>query len=374
MKNVLRLILSLGLLVLFFNCSQKPESAMDTPEYHFKAGMRAVDSENLSGARTSFQRSVDLDRKFAPGYVGLGLVSALEKNAQDAKQNLNKAEMYAAKDADVLALSGRVWIELRELDRTWFNKAEKYLTKALRQDENHEAALYYLGLANLYNYDFRNAEGFFKRVVDGKGEYAAKADGKWELSQKVVRAVPGTMAGKKIALQEKISRADLAVLLAEELRVGELISKLPAPPVGFQTPGQVAANQAELKPADTEGHWAAGWVEEMMQYGILDLSPDGNFYPDEFITRANYAMAVQRLLVIATRDNTLETRYFGESPSRFADVPSSHFAYNAMALCTERGIMKADVITSGFNPTGSISGADALLIIRTLQNSLRQTF
>ncbi len=362
------------MLVLFFNCAQKPQSVMDTPEYHFKAGMRAVDSENFAGARTSFQRSIDLDRKFAPGYVGLGLVSALENNTKEAKLNVNKAVMYAAKNPEVLALAGRVWIELRNLDRTWFNKAEDYLTKALRQDENHEASLYYLGLANLYQYNFRNAEGFFKRVVDGKGEYAAKADAKWELSQKVVRAVPGTMAGKKIALQEKINRADLAVLLAEELKVGELISKLPPPPVGFQTPGQMAANQAELKPADTQGHWAEGWINEAMEYGILDLSPDGNFYPDEFITRANYAMAVQRLLVIATRDNSLETRYFGERPSRFADVPSSHFAYNAMALCTERGIMKADVITSRFDPGGNVSGADALLIIRTLQNSLRQTF
>ena len=374
MKNTLRIILSVSLILLFFNCSQKPQSAMDTPEYHFKAGMRAVDMENFTGAQTSFQRAIDLDRKFAPGYAGLGLVFAAQKNAQDAKFNVNKAAMYANNDPDVLALNGRVWIEMRDLDRTWFNQAETQLTKALRADENHEATLYYLGLANLYNYNFRNAEGFFRQVVDGKGEYAAKADAKWELSQKVVRAVPGTMAGKKIALQDKISRADLAVLFAEELRLGELIANLPPAPIGFQTPGQMAANKAELKPTDTNGHWAETWIIEMMTYGVLDLSPDGNFYPDEFISRANYAMAVQRLLVIATRDNSLETRYFGESPARFSDVPSSHFAYNAMSLCTERGIMKADVITARFNAAGNVSGADALLIIRTLQNSLRQTF
>jgi hypothetical protein len=77
---------------------------------------------------------------------------------------------------------------------------------------------------------------------------------------------------------------------------------------------------------------------------------------------------------VATRDESLETKYFGEASSRFSDVPSSHFAYNAMALCTERGIMQADVITGRFNPTGDVTGADALLIIRTLQTSLRMTF
>ena len=85
-------------------------------------------------------------------------------------------------------------------------------------------------------------------------------------------------------------------------------------------------------------------------------------------------MAAQRLLLGATRDNSLEVRYFGEHPSRFSDVPSSHPAYNAMALCSERGIMQSDVMTGNFNPAGFIDGADALLIIRTLQNSLRMTF
>ena len=49
-------------------------------------------------------------------------------------------------------------------------------------------------------------------------------------------------------------------------------------------------------------------------------------------------------------------------------------AYPGMALCSERGIMKADLVTGGFNPAGGVGGADALLIIRTVQTSLRVTF
>ena len=45
-----------------------------------------------------------------------------------------------------------------------------------------------------------------------------------------------------------------------------------------------------------------------------------------------------------------------------------------MALCAERGIMQSDVITGGFDPAGNVAGADALLIIRTLQTSLRMRF
>jgi len=85
-------------------------------------------------------------------------------------------------------------------------------------------------------------------------------------------------------------------------------------------------------------------------------------------------MAIQRILTIVTGDTGLEMRYFGETPSRFQDVPSSHPAYNAMALCAERGIMQANMMTGKFEPGKPVSGADALLSIRSFQNALRITF
>lgn len=367
---------SSGLLFVLFMaaCSQKPQSDVDTPQYHYRAGMRLVEKGEYTSALSSFQRSVDLDRKFALGYGGLGLTHALMGNLDDARANIGTAESQGRKDPDALALAARGWIALRDLDKRWFNHATDDLKRALKRDENHEAALYYYGEAYLYEFQFDEAEEYFSRVVAQKGDYAGKADEKWQLAQKVVRAAPGTDAGEKIALHEKITRADLAVLFIEELRVEDLFDNMAQTTPGFQTPAQMKAMQESVKPIDANGHWAAVWINDAVEYGLMEVFPDGLFYPDETITRASYALAVQRLLVAATRDNTLETRYFGESPSRFNDVPSTHPAYNAMALCTERGIMKADVISGRFNPNGNVSGADALLIIRTLQNKLRMTF
>ena len=39
--------------------------------------MRYLDDENYESAIKSFQRSVDLDKKFAEGYAGLGLAYGL---------------------------------------------------------------------------------------------------------------------------------------------------------------------------------------------------------------------------------------------------------------------------------------------------------
>lgn len=374
MKIIIKYLFPVFVLFLITSCATKPESVVDTPEYHFKAGMRAVENEDYRQAITSFQRAVDLDKKFALGYGGLGLAHAYLGNNNQAKDNASKCAGKGKKDPEALALSARVWITMRDTEKKWFKRATSFLNKGLKRKKNHEGSLYWYGVAYLYNYNFSEAEDFFRRVVGMKGEYAGKADDKWTLSQKIVRAMPGTSVGKKVALKEKINRADLAVLFAEELKIGVLVDRMPQQNTGFQTPSQMTSEATITIPPDARGHWAETWVKDMLRYGILDISPDGKFYPDEVITRANYALAVQRLLVIATRDESLETKYFGESVSRFSDVPSSHFAYNAMALCTERGIMQADIMTGKFNPTGNVGGADALLIIRTLQTSLRITF
>ena len=365
---------ALTTLLFLGGCATKPQSDVDTPEYHFRAGMRAVDSGNYDAALNSFQRALDLDKKFVAAYAGMGLTNAHLGNIKAARKNIDKAESKGGKDPDILAICARTWIVMRKDVKKWFKKATNILDKALKRDKKHEGSLFYYGLAHLYNFDFSDAESYFRRVVEMKGEYAGKADNQWKRSQKIVRAMPGTEAGKKIALQEKINRADLAVIFAEELKISELIARLPDQGGGFQTPGQMGASKSSRTPSDASGHWASTWINEVIEHGILEIGPDCRFYPEETITRAEYAMSVQRLLVVATRDNSLEVRYFGENPSRFSDVSSSHPAYNAMALCSERGIMQSDVMTGKFNAAGHVDGADALLIIRTLQNSLRMSF
>ena len=375
MLNKHRIFYPIFALLLLASCATKPESDMDTPEYHYKAGMRSIENGDFQQALKSFQRSVDLDKKFALGYGGLGLSHANLGNNKLAKDYASKCASRGKKDPEALSLSAQVWITMRDSEKKWFKRAEDYLEKALKRNKEYEGAQYWFGVAHLYNYQFDQAESYFRKVVNKRGDYAGKADSKWKLSQKIVRAMPGTPIGKKVALKERINRADLAVLFAEELKIGVLFDRMPAAQnTGFQTPGQAAQTAILAVPNDSKGHWAETWIKDMLRYGIMDIEPDGNFYPDDNINRATYAMAVQRLLVVATRDESLETRYFGEAQSRFSDVPSSHFAYNAMALCAERGIMQADVMTGRFDPTGDVTGADALLIIRTLQTSLRMTF
>ena len=67
---------ALTTLLFLGGCATKPQSDVDTPEYHFRAGMRAVDSGNYDAALNSFQRALDLDKKFVAAYAGMGLTNA----------------------------------------------------------------------------------------------------------------------------------------------------------------------------------------------------------------------------------------------------------------------------------------------------------
>ena len=236
---------------------------------------------------------------------------------------------------------------------------------------------YYLGIAYLRNYDFALAENRFRNIMERRRKYSGKSKEMWSLCQKIIRVQPSTRASKKIALQLKITRADLAVLFIEELKLSELFERF----LSRETPISQAREQkaTELSvplPPDVKGTWAEKWIAQALQLGIMGPDPDGNFYPSRHVTRAGMAKVVARVLVEAKGDSDLERRYLGESPSRFSDVSNTHDTYPAMALCAERGIMrimKGDLDTGKFNPTDTVTGADALLIIRSVEQSLVMT-
>lgn len=374
-KPVVTLFIALSFVVI--GCAPKAvsQSDLDTPEYHYRLGVRSLDNGDYQTALTAFQRSIDLDKKFARGWSGLGLTKAYMNNFEEGEEAVDKGVKLAPKDEMVWIFRGRFWTANRG-ERNWFDKAESDLQRALSLDPGNEAADYYLGETYFYGLNFAMAESQFAKVVNLKGEFAGKADSQWSLTQKIVRARPGTEAGRKIAIKPEITRADLAVLFTEELKLTEIFDRM-APAAGqqtFQPPGSAISTGESPTPRDVQGQWAEPWIMEALKLGVFEIDPAGNFSPDQTVMRVDYAMAVQRILVAVTRDASLETRYFGESPSRFSDVPNSHFAYNAMALCAERGIMRADLMTGRFEPAGEVNGADALLIIREIQSSLQITF
>ena len=203
-----------------------------------------------------------------------------------------------------------------------------------------------------------------------------KAQGQIKRIQEIERVTPGSTLGKQIALKEQITRAELAVLLLEELKLAVLVQQRRPNKNKLEfRPPTTKSLHTDVHAQDIKWTWAKGWIEEILLLGItgLELFPDQTFQPQKPISRANYALVNQSILELITADSTLATKYVGED-SRFPDLRGDYYAYNAIALNIERGIMGVDVVSGLFYPEESVSGIEALLIIRQLQNAVRMEF
>jgi len=373
---------ALLLLLLAAGCGPKAikeASVQDTPEKHFGRGMYELERGNMTSARTEFERAIALNPDYGEAFSGLAMISATQGDYKKAHELADKALDKNGKSLESLVVKGRI-IAMERKGDDWVEKAAKQFDKALAINPSSAKALFYKGEAYKEGYQFGEAAGLYSKVIALKGDYAAQADQAWERMQKIQRAAPGSKEGARIALIDEIDRADVAVLFMDELKLMEILKQKRAPEynTGFKAPEDPTAIQTSVtsrsaEVTDIDNHWAKSWISEIIAARGMELFPDRTFRPDEKITRVDYAMLLQNILIMATGDESLATRYIGQ-PSRFPDVNPTHYAYNAVCLMVDRGIMKADKMTGAFDLKSHVSGADALLIIRDFQNAMRLAF
>jgi hypothetical protein len=114
-------------------------------------------------------------------------------------------------------------------------------------------------------------------------------------------------------------------------------------------------------------------IEGILETGVhgLENDPKGNFNPGEIISRGEYAIMLEDILIKLTGETDLAARYVN-SKSLFPDVPSDMPYFNSIIAVTSRGIMEAKNTKTGeFAPLKPVTGVDALLIIRKLKNELK---
>jgi len=292
---------------------------------------------------------------------------------------MKKAKSLAQKPEDkVNARVGMIRLYSLERKEKWINKAEDEFEDAIKINPKSSAAYFYMGRAYKFAFNFDKAGEIFKKVLDINDKYLVEADNEWKVVQKIQRAAPGSLIGKKIALIEEITRADVAALFVQELLLEKLYEK--RTPKRFDTSFQAPVKKFEADrivkaeaATDIQSHVLRTDIKTIMRLGVrgLEPSPDHKFFPNEKITRAAYAMMIEDILIKVSGDEKLATKFFG-SKSPFPDLRNDLPYFNAVMVMTSRGVMEAkDLSTGEFAPMGTVSGADALLIIRKLKDELR---
>ncbi len=384
-KNLVILFLMLApLLILSVGCGKKaiiPESEFDSVDSHYDQGMRELEAGRLDRARWEFERGMGLDREDPRPYVGLALVETELGNKDGALEYIRDA--VKKDDKHMPTFLARARIRAKFKDEHWYRDAMSDIKKAKNLEPGGGEVFFTEGMIHEDAFELDAAERAFSKVLELKTGFEEPANHELEKIHKIKRAAPGSKIGMKIGLVEKITRAETAVLFIEELKLIELLKKRERPEhdTGFEAPKDLREmEKPEVKerpdvPTDIESHWAHSYVEEIVNLGIrgMGMHPDHTFKPDEHLIRAEYALLVEDLLIRLLGDEELATKHIGE-PSPFPDVGAAYYAFNAIRVCSDKGIMKADLLDNSFRPKDTVSGADALLIIKRLQDQLRTVF
>jgi len=353
----------------------KPEAALDTPEYHYSTGLRLLDKEDQDGAMKEFQRAVALDPNFAPGHAGIGLVYGFKGMYPEAYDAIKKAKKLQ-NEPMIVAQIMKIRVLSMERKEGWLEEAEDEFKDGRKKDQNNPALHFYMGKAYRVGLEFDKAAAHFKTVLDLNKDFVGEADKEWQLVQKIQRAAPGTKIGKQIALIDKISRADVAALFIEELRIDRLFEKKGKTfDPSFKAPGQKfeADKIVAMEPAtDIATHPLKADIDTVVKLGVrgLEPSPDHKFEPSKSITKAEYAIMLEDIMIRITGDEKMATQYFGQQ-SLFPDVRPDVYYFNAAMILSSRGILEADKATGEFGASQSITGADALLAIRMFKEFLK---
>jgi len=351
----------------------KPVSVMDNPDHHFNNGMKFLDKGEYDNALVEFERAKALDPKYGKAYMGVGLVQGFKGDFDKAFESMKKAKGLDG----VYAHVGMIRLYSMQRAGDWLKEAEDEFEAGKKKDAASPELYFHMGKAYKVAFEFDKAAAAFKKVLDLNKDFVGEASQEWALVQKIQRAAPGTKIGKQIALIDKITRADVAALFIEELNLEKLYKagKTKEYDASFKPPeGTALAADTITKtpPAmDIVNHPLKADIDAAINLGIRGLEPfpDHTFAPGMVISKANYAMMVEDILIKVSGDEKLATKFIG-AVSPFPDVRSDHYAFNSIMVCTTRGLMEAK-LDGYFGLEESLSGADALLVIRRMKDELK---
>lgn len=374
------------LLNLFAGCAAKQnvetawtdEAALDPvelPGYLYGNGEKKLAAGDVEGARRLFAKAISVDRNHVPSLLGMAHLEKIQGHREKATGWIQKAYLRAeSKENKLAAKTALMEVHLHFKQGDWVEAMETAWNDARKISERPEKATLLMGKAYLEKKNFLKASVQLRQVIDWQGSQAGEADHLLEKLYAQLRAEPGTEAGRHIAGLDKISRADFAALIVEELRLPEflLARERKKYNTGFVTPQEYAQKEGQkTKIIDITGHSYEMDIKSVLKFDIrgLEVFPDGRFHPGQPMSRANFALAVEDIISRIKNESQLKKVFIG-NVSPFPDVFTGHYAFNAMVVCTTRNFLSTD-LDGAFRPNEFVSGTETLLAIRRLKEELK---
>jgi len=379
-SKTLVLFIFFACVLLLVSCAPKERvasSQLDTPGDHTYTGLKLIDQGKYADAEREFELAIQLAPKYSRAYTGIALVKICTGNFDVAWDNLKTGRKYARTDEEKLFVyvSRIQYYTQSKSEKKWLTLAKDDFDEAVKLDRIYSSAYYFMGLAYEAGLDFNLAGQMFTKVLELKSGHVDEADVQLKLLQKVQKAMPETAAGKRIALVDRLTRADAAALFMEELKIDVLYKKRTSKTIdaSLKNPEKTAKKTVKITAKDIIDQPLKKYIEGILEIGLhgLENYPDGNFQPEELVTRAAFAMMLEDILIKMSGDNSLATKFI-DSSSPFPDLRADLPYFNAIMVVTSRGIMEAkDMATGEFAPLSPVAGVAALFSIHKLKEELK---
>ena len=348
------------------------QSFLDTPAHHASNGFSFLERGQVSDAEREFRAAIRLDRTFSQAHSGLGLIAGSRGHYQKAFQSMALARAYAKTEEDrAMYAVGQLRLHTMQKGKDWMGHVEKFFEEAVKAKADWPVAYYYLGIALKQAYRLEDAENAFERVKALNSRLFWQATRQAKTVREVIKAMPLTREGMRIALKDTITRAGVAALLVEELKLQEIFRDLAHPKKNTSFSGKIEAKlPASALPPDTKAHPLKRDIGIVLRLGVRGLQcfADGSFRPEQVVMRAEYAQIMGNIITVIKQDTGLKTRFRGKK-SPFLDIGNEDPYFNGVMICTAY-LHIMEPRQGSFNPWGNISGADAVLALRKLRDAL----
>jgi tetratricopeptide (TPR) repeat protein len=347
---------------------QKP---VDTLHQQAKKMVQTADTLFFEGkyplAYSAYAQTLRIDPDNIPATIGLAKCFLKEKKHEQAFSTLVPIE-------DRVRLTRYapeyyyLYVQARATTRSRWNniqlkKIEDAYYHALPAYRKHPDLYYYMGLIYQKIYKFNQAKTYFSKVVSYGGHYKENA---YENICKIKELEQCDLCGyqQKLPLIPQISRADMCYILHHDLNIHELFQNITSD--NFKPQPLIAMDIAD--------HSLKQEIETVLLINLLGLSlfPNNSFEPEMPLTRADFAQIIFEI-VNRIDPQAVDSVDFKKISVGLSDVHSSQRFFRAILFCTSQLIM-SPLETGEFDPYGTVSGADALMSIRTLKQLFVQQF
>ncbi len=360
------IFLSLGcIFFLVTGCSDRYktlESFLDTPSHHTSNGFDFLDRGQMSDAEREFQAALRLDHSFSQAHCGLGLIAGSRGNYRQAFRSMKEARDYAksAEDRATCAV-GQMRLYTMKKSKDWLHHVETFFDDAAKEKPSLPEASFYLGIALKESYRFQDAEEAFRKAMLPDSRLFWQARQEANKMKKIIKAAPTSQIARKVALQDSITRAEVAGLLVEELKL---------PDVYRNVTRERKQSRICTFPPDITAHPLKNDIKVVLELGLRELGcfQDGSFRPEQPVSRAQYAVIMADIIAAVQQESDLDAR-FSQRASPFLDIGNSDPFLKAVMICTIN-IPVMEPRQGSFNPWGDITGADAVLALRNLRDAL----